>query len=411
MIKKGKEKQKPFFSKVLSILEDYPSSPLTEVMPKADPTSASVISEARADFPTTPPVAAPGEASISLPDPQIISTKVVQEEAISPPVTPIPEELEVEKGSISPEPQVRSAEIARKRGAPTAATSEARGDLAPTPTVTLSEEVSISPPEDRFISAEVPQAEEVPPSAIAVPGGIEVVVNSLGMAFVLIPADSFIMGSPEIEAGRSNDESQHEVTISRSFYLQTTPVTQGQWVALMGHNPPIFAKDRADLPVEGVSWQDCQEFIKKLQALKEGTYRLPTEAEWEYACRAGSPMALANGDLTSLYCELDPALDEIGWYCGNSNRCLQPVAQKRSNAWGLYDMHGNLGEWCQDWYGPYPPEPQTDPSGPPSGPGRVVRGGSWFSSAKNCRAAARSYAPPNLRNLPQVVGFRLVKIV
>ncbi|MDD3579448.1 MAG: formylglycine-generating enzyme family protein [Desulfobacca sp.] len=255
---------------------------------------------------------------------------------------------------------------------------------------------------------------EVPalgPSAIQIPAGLETLTNSLNMTFVRIPAGSFLMGSPETETGRSSDETQHEVTISQDLYFQVTPVTQGQWQALMGHIPSRMLKTGADLPVEGVNWNDCQEFIRKLLALQEGIYRLPTEAEWEYACRAGSPTALANGDLITLFCELDPALDEIGWYCGNSNRSLQPVAQKRPNAWGLYDMHGNVAEWCQDWYSSYPETAQTDPAGPLSGPGRVVRGGSWFSSAKKCRCAARFYAPPHSRNRFPISGFRLVRVV
>jgi formylglycine-generating enzyme required for sulfatase activity len=235
--------------------------------------------------------------------------------------------------------------------------------------------------------------------------------HTLGLTFVLVPAGTFRMGSPEHELGRDDDEIQHEVKISQGFYLQTTPVTQGQWQALMGANPASFVQEGADLPVAGVNWQDCQEFIEKMNALGEETYRLPTEGEWEYACRAGSPTALANGELTTLYCELDPTLDDIGFYCGNSGRRPQPVAQKHPNAWGLYDLHGNVAEWCQDWYGPYPDNPQVDPQGPPSGPGRVVRGGSWFSSAKNCRAAARFHRPPQGRSQLQTLGFRLVKIL
>ena len=177
----------------------------------------------------------------------------------------------------------------------------------------------------------------------------------------------------------------------------------------MGRHPASSGRAGADLPMAGLNWQDCQGFLKKINTLGEGTYRLPTEAEWEYACRAGSDTALANGDLLSLYCEPDPNLEEMAWYCGNSGRRLHPVGQKRPNAWGLYDMHGNVAEWCQDWYGAYPATPETDPPGANSGPGRVVRGGSWFSSAKNCRSAARFYWPPHSQSQLDFLGVRLVR--
>ena len=138
-------------------------------------------------------------------------------------------------------------------------------------------------------------------------------------------------------------------------------------------------------------------------------FRLPTEAEWEYACRAGSTTAFANGEITRLFCDHDPILDAMGWYCGNSQRRTHQVAQKNANAWSLYDMHGNVSEWCQDSYAEYLEAPQKDPVGPPSGPARVVRGGSWFGSAKTCRSAHRFKWPPHSRNNLQIIGFRLVR--
>jgi len=286
---------------------------------------------------------------------------------------------------------------------------EAKEDVNPSPSVTLSSaEVSHSPPDNLAVSEVGHKVEAVSPLVIRPPEELKKTVNSLGMTFVLIPAGSFLMGSPEHEPGRNDDEIHHEVTLSQDFYLQTTPVTQAQWEALMGSNPSSFVQGGADLPVEGVSWQDCQVFIKELNDLREGTYRLPTEAEWEYACRAGNTTALANGDLVSLSWELDPNLDELGWYCGNYGLGPQPVAQKRPNDWGLYDMHGNVWEWVQDWYGPYPETSQTDPSGPPFGPGRVARGGSWFNSAMNCRSAARFHMPPQSRKRLETKGLRLV---
>jgi len=232
------------------------------------------------------------------------------------------------------------------------------------------------------------------------------VFNSLDMSFVYIPPGSFVMGSPESELGRNHDEKQYEVTLSRGFYLQSTPVTQGQWQAVMGDNP-TGSSTGGDFPVEKVSWHECQVFIQKLNHLGEGVYRLPTEAEWEYACRAGGAAALGDQELTALICEYDPVVDEMAWYCGNSDRHSHPVALKNPNAWGLYDMHGNVMEWCQDWYGDYPARAAIDPAGPPAGISKVIRGGSWFSSAKNCRAAFRAKWAPNSRS--HYLGLRLLK--
>ena len=162
----------------------------------------------------------------------------------------------------------------------------------------------------------------------------ERITNSLGMEFVLIKPGKFLMGSPEDEPGRYTGEKQHRVNLTKPFYLQTTEVTQGQWQALMGKNPSSHKRCGDSCPVEQVSWEDAQRFIQKLNQ-KEGTdkYRLPTEAEWEYACRAGSTTALPNGDITELQCGLDPNLDPFGWYCGNSQNLL--------NRWpGKTPMHG-----------------------------------------------------------------------
>jgi len=188
--------------------------------------------------------------------------------------------------------------------------------------------------------------------------------------------------------------------------MQTTEVTQEQWKAVMGSNPSYFLSPGEDSPVEFVSWNDVQAFIIELNKLGEGTYRLPTEAEWEYAARAGSTTALANGDITETYCGYDPNLDAMGWYCGNSGDKKHSVAQKQPNAWGLYDMHGNVWEWCQDWYGTYPSSAVTDPQGPSSGSFRVFRGGSWSINALSCRSAYRFSFSPNLRK--RNLGFRLV---
>jgi formylglycine-generating enzyme required for sulfatase activity len=226
--------------------------------------------------------------------------------------------------------------------------------------------------------------------------------------YVQISAGQFTMGSPPTEENRSDDETQHLVTITRSFWLKATPVTQAEYEALMGTNPSHFKSGEANCPVENVSWLDAVAYVNKLSD-REGLpraydanggfagldcrgYRLPTEAEWEYACRAGSSAA-RYGDL-----------DQVAWYKENAGSTTRPVAQKRPNAWGLYDMLGNVWEWTNDWYGFYPTGAVTDPVGPASAGIRVVRGGSWFSFARFVRAAHRRRATPFDRDLN--LGFR-----
>lgn len=222
----------------------------------------------------------------------------------------------------------------------------------------------------------------------------ETYTNDFGMTFVLIPSGSFVMGSPEGETGRESDEVQHNVTLTQSFYMQKTEVTQGQWKAVMGTNPSSFSSCGDDCPVESVSWEDAQEFIEKLNLHENANrYKLPTEAQWEYAARAGTTTALANGNLVETNCNLDTNLNEIGWYCGNADSKTHPVAQKKSNAWGLFDMHGNVREWCQDWSESYPTTSVTDPTGPSTGSARVLRGGGWGGHARGCRSADRNTGP------------------
>jgi formylglycine-generating enzyme required for sulfatase activity len=232
--------------------------------------------------------------------------------------------------------------------------------------------------------------------------------NSISMKFVMIPPGTFTMGSPSGAPGRDSDERQHRVSLTNAFYMQTTEVTQGQWHAIMGTNPSSFKNCGDSCPIEKVSWNECQEFLRRLNE-KEGTskYRLPTEAEWEYACRAGSTTAFANGGITELQCGNDPNLNAMGWYCGNSAKKTHPVAQKTPNAWGLYDMHGNVYEWCQDWYGDYPTSYVTDPRGLRSGQFRVLRGGCWDYSAMYCRSALRYRCGPDDRGY--CFGFRLAR--
>ena len=233
--------------------------------------------------------------------------------------------------------------------------------------------------------------------------------NSLGMEFVYIEPGSFMMGSPPDELGRDSKETLHKVIISKPFYMQITEVTQGQWRKVMGNNPSHFRECGDNCPVEFVSWYDCQEFVRRLNRMEGGNkYRLPTEAEWEYACRAGSTTAFANGGITETGCGYDPNLDAMGWYCGNSDKKPHPAAQKKPNAFGLYDMHGNMWEWCEDWYATYPPGRVTDPTGPSSGSGRVIRGGGWHEDAVDCRSAIRVSLSEGSR--AGTLSFRLVRM-
>lgn len=238
---------------------------------------------------------------------------------------------------------------------------------------------------------------------------VESFINSLGIKFVLIKPGKFLMGSPEDEPGRYIGERSHRVNLTTPFYLQTTELTQEQWVSVMKKNPSSHKGCGANCPVEHVSWEDSQQFIRKLNQ-KEGTikYRLPTEAEWEYACRAGSTEAFSNGGITELDCGKDANLDSLGWYCGNSNNRIHPVAQKQPNAWGLYDMHGNVQEWCQDWFGVYPYDEVTNPKGPSTGSYRAMRGGVWYSPARDTRCASRFGSPPHYRF--RHIGFRLCRM-
>ncbi len=250
--------------------------------------------------------------------------------------------------------------------------------------------------------------------------------NEIGMRFVRIPAGTFMMGSPTDELGRDDDEALHQVTITNDYYMQTTEVTQRQWVTVMqSSNPSYFSSCGGNCPVESVSWNEIRQFISTLNLRYEGnfTYRLPTEAEWEYAARAGSRTAFPNGDISVLGCNYDQYLDAIGWYCFNSSvdydgcvdnsdnnghQCsgTHPVGQRSPNGFGLYDMNGNVGEFCQDYYGPFPTGQVRDYTGPESGFGRVSKGGNWRTSTRGCRSARRQGADPDL--WWYTAGFRLI---
>jgi formylglycine-generating enzyme required for sulfatase activity len=211
------------------------------------------------------------------------------------------------------------------------------------------------------------------------------ITNSIGMKLVLIPKGTFMMGSPESEKGRDkDDETQHEVTISKDYYLGVIEVTQGQYEKVMGTNPSHFQKqfirksDSSMYPVEQVSWEDAVDFCKKLSE--------------------GSKSAYSFG-------ETSKSLGDYAWFDRNSKGQTHPVGERKPNAWGLYDMHGNVWEWCSDRYGEYPKVAVSDPVGPREGSLRVLRGGSWCDVAASCRSAIRRRYVPSIRG--NDLGFRL----
>jgi formylglycine-generating enzyme required for sulfatase activity len=234
-------------------------------------------------------------------------------------------------------------------------------------------------------------------AAKPVPKPGSVVRNQMGMELAYVPAGSFMMGS---ENGGTDEKPAHRVTISNGFYIGKYEVTQAQWQAVMGNNPSNFKDCGGNCPLEGVSWDDAQKFIQGLNGLKDGyTYRLPTDAEWEYACRAGT-----TGDYAG-----DPK--EMAWFSENSGSKTHAVGGKQPNAWGLADLHGNVWEWCQDWYHETYYGAPTDGSAWLSGgeqKHRVLRGGSWSSLAAVLRSAYRSYNSPAFRNVD--LGFRVVAV-
>ena len=246
-------------------------------------------------------------------------------------------------------------------------------------------------------------------------------VNGVEFAFRWCPAGKFMMGSPDSENGRGNDEPQHEVTLTKGFWIMETEVTVGMFKAFVndtdyqskGLTPWGFANGKIEqnskyswqntgavqsdsYPVTCLSLADVEAFCKWLSKKMGYTIQLPTEAQWEYACRAGTTSAYAGN------------LEDIAWFDNNSNKQLHPVGVKKPNAWGLYDMHGNVWEWCADWYDAYPNESVTDPTGSQSGYSRVFRGGSAFEDSRDCRSADRRGGDPDGRRC--TTGFRCVKV-
>ena len=249
--------------------------------------------------------------------------------------------------------------------------------------------------------------------------------SAFGTEMVTIPAGTFVMGSPEDEPTRERDEPQHWVTIPRAFQIGRYEVTQKLWKDVIGGNPSHFRSCGDRCPVENVSWYEAIRFCNRLSE-REGLdpayaidgdkvtwdrtatgYRLPTEAEWEYACRAGTESAFYTGIIREIGCRDDPSFDRAGWYCGNASKMTHSVGRKESNRFGLYDMHGNVWEWCWDWYKAYPKESVVDQGGPDMGSHKVFRGGSWFDYAMQGRSAYRFYFTPSYRY--EFIGMRLCR--
>lgn len=228
--------------------------------------------------------------------------------------------------------------------------------------------------------------------------------DALGIEFRDLPAGSFLMGSPDLEAGRDEDEDQHEVQIVGISRMAVTPITQAQWMRVMGSNPSRFMGD--NLPVDSVSWYEAVDFCKRLTSTSDGLYRLPHEAEWEYACRAGSSTAFFCGEeMPSQSGNVDMSVH----HGRAADRRTSVVRRYAPNAWGMFDMHGNVWEWCGDYYGGYSSNGDANPQGPLYGSYRVVRGGAWDLGTSWARSASRCAATPDRVMEYGASGFRVVR--
>ena len=253
-----------------------------------------------------------------------------------------------------------------------------------------------------FLAASVaaaPNDRSVPTEPSLSPPKLETIElgNGITMEFVMVAPGTFMMGSTYESVGAGDETPCHKVTLSRSFLLGKCEVTQEQWSQIMGSNPSRFKGKK--LPVETVSWNDCQHFLAKLSELSGRTFSLPTEAQWEYACRAGTATAWNSGE--------EATVPGSAWHDENSGGRTHPVGGKTPNAWGFHDLHGNIGEWCADWYAShYPPDDAIDPKGPPSGDSKVVRGGAWGDNPSMLRSPSRNANGPDGAN--HGIGFRCV---
>jgi formylglycine-generating enzyme required for sulfatase activity len=258
--------------------------------------------------------------------------------------------------------------------------------------------------------------------------------------FVLIEAGEFFMGSSSTSLGHKSDENLHIVKINKNFLMQRTEVTQRQWFEITGTMPSSNESCGEQCPVENISWHEAIVYANILSrknnlepcytdqnnyyyniidaeeravpiwknGLNCNGYRLPTEAEWEYAARSKTETDFWNGNIKELECDLDPNLDQVAHYCYNSSG-KKMVAQKDANFFNIYDTHGNVWEWVWDWYDNYPSDNIQDPQGPPDGTSRVARGGSWYSLARECRSANRGHSDPSARHSD--LGVRLVRSI
>ena len=310
-------------------------------------------------------------------------------------------------GTTSPNPSTSS------QGGPSA--TDSKTSSKPSPTASPAPQVAATPtakaipaaptasaavsPSTRAVAAATSPSTKIvaTPTAKTTPAAVQAAKEltldlggAVTLKLVLIRPGRFMMGETE----------RHEVTLTKPFYMGATEVTQAQYEAVMGVNPS-FNKGATN-PVEMVVWDDAAEFCKKLSAKTRQAVRLPTEAEWEYACRAGTDTAFSFGDDES-------ASGDYAWHKGNSGGTTHPVGQKKPNPWGLSDMHGNVWQWCADWYGDYPGGAATDPQGPASGTARVLRGGSWNYAAHDCRCVTRGGNSPEGRFID--FGFRVVVTV
>jgi len=225
-------------------------------------------------------------------------------------------------------------------------------------------------------------------------------VGDVSFTMMPVEAGTFTMGATTEQGADATDREKpaHQVTLTQPYYIGQTEVTQALWVAVMGTNPSEFTGD-LNRPVEKVSWNDCQTFITKLNQMTGQTFRLPTEAEWEFAARGGNKSEghkFAGSD----------NVDDVAWYSGNAGSSTHPVATKAANELGLYDMSGNVLEWCQDWYAAFTADAQTDSAGPATGSNRVYHSGAWDYPGHSCRVAFRYYSAPTWAGSNRL-GFRL----
>ena len=223
------------------------------------------------------------------------------------------------------------------------------------------------------------------------------VKDGICIEMVKVEGGTFMMGATsEMKNPNSNEKPVHQVTLTNDYYMGKYEVTQALWQAVMGSNPSEYKGD--NLPVETVSWNDCQKFISKLNSLTGRMFRLPTEAEWEYAARGGKESRGYQYSGSS-------NISDVAWYDENSGSKTHPVGTKQANELGIYDMTGNVWEWCQDWYGSFSSSSQANPTGADSGSSRVFRGGSWYGNARYCRLSFRDCTPPDCRGYN--LGLRL----